>query len=180
MMLTLFLIGTFGFNFPIFISTMAVQVFHVGAHGYGMLTSTMAVGTLLGSAIAAGRKHHSLTILPVGAAAFAAGCTLAALSPDYAVFALALVVMGASSLTFTAMTSSIMQLTSDPGMRGRVIAIRLAVFAGGTPLGAPIVGWVANHFGPRWALGVGTSAGLVSALVALVFLWRYRVADKSR
>lgn len=166
----LFLIGTFGFNFPIFISTMAVQVFHVGAHGYGMLTSIMAMGTLIGAALAAGRETATFSTLPVGAAIFTGGCLLGAFAPDYAVFGFALVVLGISSLTFTATTSSLMQMTSDPGMRGRVIAIRLAVFAGGTPLGAPIVGWVANHFGARWALGVGGLAGASAAVVALMFL----------
>jgi len=124
----------------------------------------------MGAALAAGRETATFSTLPVGAAIFTGGCLLGAFAPDYAVFGLALVVLGISSLTFTATTSSLMQMTSDPGMRGRVIAIRLAVFAGGTPLGAPIVGWVANHFGARWALGVGGLAGASAAVVALMFL----------
>ena len=67
-----------------------------------------------------------------------------------------------------------MQLSTEPAMRGRVMAIYMAIFAGGTPLGAPIVGWVADKFGPRWGLGVGSAAGVVATLVGLLYLapWR--------
>ena len=61
-------------------------------------------------------------------------------------------------------------------MRGRVMAILLAIALGGTPIGAPIVGWVADHFGPRWALGVGAAAGLIAALAAVIYLWNGRRA----
>jgi MFS family permease len=77
-------------------------------------------------------------------------------------------------LTFTNSTSSLMQLSTEPGMRGRVIAIRLAVALGGTPIGAPIVGWVADRFGPRWALGVGAASGIGAAMVGLHYLIKYR------
>jgi MFS family permease len=67
-----------------------------------------------------------------------------------------------------------MQLTTEPAMRGRVMAIRLAVALGGTPLGAPVVGWVANQFGPRWALGLGAASGAVAAAVGAVYMLRRR------
>ena len=67
-----------------------------------------------------------------------------------------------------------MQLATEPAMRGRVMAMRLAVALGGTPIGAPIVGWVADHFGPRWSLGVGAAAGLAAALVGLFYVLRRR------
>jgi MFS family permease len=73
-------------------------------------------------------------------------------------------------VTFTNGTNSIMQLSTEPAMRGRVMALRVGVALGGTPIGAPIVGWVANHFGPRWALGVGAGAGLTAAMVAVYVL----------
>lgn len=165
--LMLFLIGTFGLNFPIFISTMAVGVFHLGADGYGLLNTVMACGTLGGSLLAAGRDRTGLRGLAAAAALFGAGCALAALAPNAVFFAGALVLVGISALTFTTATNSQMQLSSTPEMRGRVMAIRLAVALGGTPVGAPIVGWIANHFGPRWALGIGAAAGLAAALVAM-------------
>jgi len=164
-LLMLFLIGTFGLNFPIFISTMAVGVFHSGARGYGFLSSIMALGTISGSLLAARGEARFWWLLASGAG-FGVGCFLAAVAPTYALFGGALVVIGVAALAFTNATNSLMQLTTEPAMRGRVMALRVAIALGGTPIGAPIVGWVANHLGPRWALGVGACAGIAAALVA--------------
>jgi MFS family permease len=163
----LFLIGTFGLNFPIFISTMAVSAFHKGAGEYGLLTSIMAIGSVGGALLAARRPNPRIDLLVLGAAAFGLGVALAALTPNYGFFAAALVVVGVSAQTFTTTTNSVVQLSTDPVMRGRVMAILLAIALGGTPIGAPIVGWVADHFGPRWALAVGAAAGFGAALVGV-------------
>lgn len=172
-LLMLFLIGTFGLNFPIFISTMAVDVFHVDAGGFGLLSSMMAIGTLAGALLAAAQSKPRLTSLTIGAAVFGLGCTLAAFAPGYWWFAVALIVTGAAALTFTNGTNSIMQLSTEPAMRGRVMALRVGIALGGTPIGAPIVGWVANHFSPRWALGIAAAAGIAAALVAISLLSRH-------
>ncbi len=174
MLLMLALIGTFGLNFAIYISTMAVRVFHADARAYGLLTSCMAVGTVAGALLAAGRSRPGFGTLLAGAALFGLGCALAALAPGYWSFAAALVPTGAAALTFATTSNSLMQLASEPVMRGRVMALRIAVAMGGTPIGAPIVGQVADRFGPRWALGVGAAAGAAAALVALAYLWRRR------
>ena len=173
-MLMLFLIGAFGLNFPIFIATMSVKVFHAGAGPYGLLTSTMAIGTIAGALLAARRAEPHIALLLGSAALFGLGCALAAVMPDIWLFGLALVVIGASALTFTNATNSLAQLSTDPVMRGRVMAIRLAIALGCTPIGAPIVGWVADRFGPRWALGIGAAAGLAAALVGIGYLMKYR------
>jgi MFS family permease len=169
-LIMLFLIGTFGLNFPIFISTMAVNVFHSDARAFGLLSSIMALGTLSGALFAAGRQKPNLMSLLLGAGVFGIGCTLAALAPGYWWFGASLVVIGAASLTFTNGTNSIMQLSTEPAMRGRVMALRVGIALGGTPIGAPIVGWAANRFGPRWSLGVGAGAGFAAALVAVYVL----------
>jgi MFS family permease len=163
----MFLIGTFGLNFQIFISTMAVGVFHTDARGYGLLSSVMAVGTVLGALMAAGRRQARFGALSVGAAAFGLGCALAAAAPGYWVFALALVVIGVAALTFTNTSNALMQLSTPPPMRGRVMALRLGVLLGGTPIGAPIVGWIADAFGPRWAVAVGAASGFAAAVVGV-------------
>jgi MFS family permease len=168
----LFLIGTFGMNFPIFISTMAVNVFHSDARAFGLLSSIMAVGTVSGALFAASQKKQSLASLMAGAGVFGLGCTLAALAPGYWWFSATLIIIGAAGLTFANGTNSIMQLSTEPAMRGRVMALRVAIAFGGTPIGAPIIGWVANHFGPRWSLGIGAVSGFAAALVALLFLAR--------
>jgi MFS family permease len=173
-LLMLFLIGTFGLNFPIFISTMSVTVFHAGAGQYGLLSSCMALGSVSGALLAARRARPRLALLLGAATVFGAGCALAALMPNYVGFGLALALIGIAAQTFTTSTNSLVQLSTEPAMRGRVIAILLAIALGGTPLGAPVVGWVADHCGPRWALGVGAAAGFAAALVGLRYLATYR------
>lgn len=176
----LFLIGTFGLNFPIFISTMAIGVFHSDARGYGLLSSIMAVGTMSGALLAARRDRPGFASLLMGPGVFGLGCAFAAIAPSYGFFAGALVIIGVAALTFTNATTSLMQLTTEPTMRGRVMALRVGVALGGTPIGAPIVGWVADHAGPRWSLGVGAASGFAAALVAGVAMRRrvHRVLPK--
>ncbi|HTA21765.1 MAG TPA: MFS transporter [Polyangia bacterium] len=166
-MVMLFLVGTFGLNFPIFISTMSVSVFHKGAGQFGLLTSTMAIGSVTGALLSARRAKPRVAFLILGAALFGLGLGVAALMPSYGLFGLALVAIGASAQTFTTTANGAVQLATEPAMRGRVMAIFLAIALGGTPIGAPIVGWVADAFGPRWALAVGAAAGLCAAAVGL-------------
>ena len=173
-LLMLFLIGTFGLNFPIFISTMSVTVFHAGASRYGLLTSIMAVGSVLGALLSARREKPRTSLLFAGPALFGLGLTLAALMPGYWLFGLALVVVGVSAQTLTTTANSTVQLSTEPAMRGRVMAIFLAVALGGTPLGAPLVGWVSDTFGPRWGLGIGAASGFAAAGVGLYYLAKRR------
>ncbi|MGJ5006268.1 MFS transporter [Bradyrhizobium oligotrophicum] len=166
-LIMLALIGTFGLNFQIFVSTMAIKVFHSDARGYGLLSSVMAVGTVAGALFNASRRRPRFGALLAGSGLFGLGCTLAALAPTIWLFGAALVVIGVAALMFTNTTNSLMQLATEPSMRGRVMALRVGVALGGTPIGAPIVGWVADSLGPRWALGVGAASGLAAALVAI-------------
>jgi MFS family permease len=169
-LMMLFLIGTFGLNFQIFISTMAVKVFRTDARGFGLLSSIMAIGTIGGALLAAGRDKPQFGTLLLGSGVFGIGCTLAAFSLGYWWFAAALAVIGVAALTFTTATNSMMQLSTTPALRGRVMAIRVGVALGGTAMGAPIVGWVANHFGPRWALGIGAISAFLAAVVAALVI----------
>jgi hypothetical protein len=131
----LFLVATFGLNFPIFIATMAVSVFRVDAHAYGLLTSMMAVGSIAGALLSARRARPRMSLLVGGAAVFGAGCASAALMPGYGLFAASLVVIGIAAQTFMIGANSTVQLACDPAMRGRVMAIYLAIALGSTPLG---------------------------------------------
>ena len=170
----LLLIGTFGFNFAIFISTMSVTVFHGNASQYGLLTSAMAAGTMSGALLSARRPFPGMVLMGVAAAAFGVTLAVAAVMPGPVLFAVVLYFVGLAALTFMTASNSMMQLTTERAMRGRVLALRIAVVMGGTPIGAPLVGWVVDHFGARWALGVGALAGLAAAAVAVAYLVRHR------
>ncbi len=170
----LFIIGTFGLNFPIYISTMSVTVFRAGAGEYGILSSVMAVGSVVGALMAAGRDKPRFGLLVLATAIFGVGCGLAGLAPNYWLFGALLVFIGVAAQTFTTSTNSLVQLSTEPMMRGRVLAILLAMLMGGTLIGAPIVGWVTDMFGPRMGLAVGASAGISAFLIGIMYLARYR------
>ncbi|WP_296259749.1 MULTISPECIES: MFS transporter [unclassified Pseudomonas] len=164
-MLMLFLVGTFGLNFPIYISTMAVTVFDADSARYGLLTSLMAVGSVTGALLSARRARPTATLVFRACALFGGCFLLAAMMTNFWLFGLLLFVLGISAQTFTTSANSMVQLSTEPLMRGRVMAILLATTLGGTPIGAPIVGWVADLFGPRWAMAIGAASGLLAAWV---------------
>lgn len=178
MLFMLFLISTFGLNFPIFISTMAVDVFHADARGYGLLSASMAVGTVAGALLTAGRVSPQFETLLGGAAMFGSGCVLAAIAPGTFTFAAALALIGVAALTFTNTSNSLMQLSTEPAMRGSVMALRVGIALGGAPIGAPSVGWIAAHLGPYWTLGVGAASGFAAMIVGVYALVRERRRSK--
>lgn len=177
LMLLIFLVGTFGLNFPIFIATMSVQVFHAGPDMFGILSSCMAIGSVAGALYSASRARPSRTGLLLAAVLFGAGCVGAACAPNLMLFAILLAVTGLSAQFFNTSTNSLVQLGTEPEMRGRVMAILLALFLGGTPLGAPLIGSIADHFGARWALITGGSSGWIAAIIWGYYLVRRRTKE---
>lgn len=170
----LFIVGTYGLNFPVFISTMSITTFHGGAHLYGILSSMMAVGSVLGALHVAGKTAPNLSFLTLSALGFGIVGTVAALMPAAALFGLFLVALGVTTQMFTTTANSLVQLSTDPSMRGRVMAIYMGIFLGCTPLGAPLVGWIADAYGPRWSLGVGAAAGFIAAGIGGIYQIRAR------
>mgnify|MGYP000213914415 CR=1 FL=1 len=167
----IFMLGTFGLNFQITNALMATKVFGVGPEGYGLLGSVMASGTLAAALLAARRRRPRLRLVVGGLAAFAVVTTVLALAPSYWVYTVLLVPTGLTSLTVMTAANTTVQLTTAPEMRGRVMSLYMAIFTGGTPLGAPLIGWVGDAWGPRWTLLVGAIATGIAALVAAGYLW---------
>jgi MFS family permease len=173
-LLMLFLVATFGINFPVFVSGMAVKAFHAGSGAFGLLSSMLAVGSVTGALFAARREKPRVSFLLAGSAIFGVGLATAALMPTYALFGLVLVVVGWSAQTFNTTANSTVQLWTEPAMRGRVMAIYMAIVQGCTPLGAPFLGWVADRYGPRWSLAVGATSCFLAAIVGIRYLVRHR------
>jgi MFS family permease len=171
-MALVFVLGTFGMNFQITTALMATKEFHEGPTGYGMLGSIMAIGSLAGALLAARRKTPRLRVLLLALAGFTVSTAIGALAPTYEFFALALIPIGLSSLTALTTANAMVQLSVDPQMRGRVMALYMAVFMGGTPIGAPIIGWIGDVLGARWTIGIGALAVGLSLVAVAVYLRR--------
>ena len=167
------IIGTFGFNFQVTIALMARETFGLGAQDFGLLSTAFAVGSLTGALLSTRRSvRPRQRFLVVAAVAFGVLTVVAGLMPTSASFAVMLVPAGAAALIYSVAANSFVQLGADPQMRGRVMALYFMCFMGGTPVGAPVIGWVAEHWGAPWGLIIG---GTVVVLAATgVGLWLAR------
>jgi MFS family permease len=167
-----FFAGTFGMNFQMTSALMATGVFHKGAGEYGILGTFMAIGSLTGALLAARRASARRLLLVLATAAFAIAEITAGLMPSYWLFALWLPVMGACAITMMNALQTTVQMTVDSHMRGRVMALYMMVLMGGTPVGAPIIGWVGETFGARWTLILGGGATLLAVVGATLWVMR--------
>ncbi|TXR51749.1 MFS transporter [Quadrisphaera setariae] len=166
------LVGAFGMNFQMTTALMARVEFGLGASSYGLLGSIMAIGSLTGALLAARREKPRLRLVVGAATAFGVFAIIASVMPGYWTFALALIPVGLSALTLMTAANATVQMTTPPELRGRVMALYMAVFAGTTPLGAPLVGWIGEVAGPRWSIAVGGIAALVAAAVVVLVVSR--------
>jgi MFS family permease len=176
-------VGTLTFNFQVLLPLLASQTWHGTAATYALLTAAMAVGSVAGALASGARGRVSPMILVVAATGFGAVELLAAMAPSLPLQVLALIPLGAVSVTFSAGVNSTMQLAVAPAMRGRVMGLYSIVFLGSTPIGAPLVGWLAEIAGPRAGMALGGAAALVAAALAVAAyartgdgLWSRRVA----
>jgi MFS family permease len=163
-MLLAFTLGTFGFNSQITIALMAREVFGLGAGAFGLLSTAYAVGSLSGALLSTRRSSRPLQrFLIVSAVAFGALLIVSGLMSNYYAFAALLIPTGAAALVFSVACNSFVQLGVEPQMRGRVLALYFMCFMGGTPVGAPLIGWISERLGAPWGLIGG---GLVCVVVA--------------
>lgn len=169
-----FLWGTFVMNFAVFIATMTRIVFELGPTQYGVLSSVLALGSVSGALLSARRGGPRLGIIAWAALAAAAALVAAALAPNPWLFGVALVAVGVAAMTLITTANSYVQITTPPAMRGRVIALYMAIFVGGTPIGAPLVGLIAQTAGPRFAMLTAAAAAAVIVIIAVVYFLRTR------
>ncbi|MEV7726570.1 MFS transporter [Streptomyces sp. NPDC087917] len=165
-------IGTFGFNFPIWLSAYVSDVFHGDAGTYGLFNTLIAAGSLAGALLAARRGQARLRLLVSAAALFGGLLLVTAYAPGFWLFAALLVPVGMFGLTVNVVANSSVQMATDPEMRGRVMALFMMVFTGGTPVGAPLVGWVTDTYGARVGMASGGAISLLAALGVAAVLAR--------
>lgn len=171
-MVSVFLIGSFGLNSAMNIAAMATTEFGKGAGEFGVLNSVMAIGSVCGTLLAARRDTPRMRFIFISAAAFGLTCLLAALSFNMFSFGLTLIPMGLAALSIITSANAYVQVTTDEEMRGRVMSLYMAVFVGGTPVGAPLVGLVNDHIGARWGLGVAAASGIIAAIIGVTWYMR--------
>jgi len=162
-------VGMVGFNFPVTLAALAKTGFHTGAASFGLFSTALAAGALGGALAGSGRKGRPSAYVVIGAAiAFGALEVLAGLAPTFWLVAATLVPTGFFSIYFAQAANQRVQLGTHASYRGRVMALYILVFLGTTPLGAPAIGWFAEHVGPSAAIWLGGVVSLVTAVAALV------------
>jgi MFS family permease len=171
-LLMIALVGILAWEFQVTLPLMASNVFGGGAGAYGVMASTMGVGAVIGGFISASRAKPRAASLCFAAMGWGIAITLAALAPNLPLELVAMVFVGYGSVTFNSYAKTTLQLASVPSMRGRVMALWFLAWQGTTPIGGPLVGWIAQVSDARWALIVGGVPTLICGVLALPALRR--------
>jgi MFS family permease len=168
------LVGLMAYEFQVSLPVLAEQTFHGGSVVYGFMTAAMGVGAVIGGLFTAARGRTGLRPMIIAAAGFGVAILACAYSPEVGVAYAALLFVGWASVSFIAIGNSTIQLSADPSMRGRVIALWQVAFQGTTPVGGPLIGWVIAMSDPRSGLAVGGASCLVAAAGGILLARRYR------
>jgi MFS family permease len=165
-------VAMFAYTMPVLLAAYANDVYKVGSAGYGFFNSLVAVGALTGAVLSTRRMSLTLRVVIGGAIALGVVQASASLSPDIVVFALLMAASGAASLSFLISANSLVQMSTNVSIRGRVMALYILVQLGGQALGGPVMGWIVEQFGPEWGLAVSGLVPLLTALVLGVLMMR--------
>jgi MFS family permease len=171
-MLMIALVGTLAWEFPVTLPLMASQVFHGGAGTYALMTSVMGIGAVAGGLVSAARSRLRARSLCLAAIGWGIAITVAALAPSLPAELAILLFVGYGSITFNSYAKTTLQLASRPEMRGRVMALWALAWQGSTPIGGPLVGWIAQVADARWSLIIGGVPTLLCGILALPALTR--------
>ena len=172
-MIVVSVVAALGLNFQMTSALMARIEFGRGPEDYGIMGSVLAIGSLGGALLAARRERPRLRLVLGAAMLFGVSSAVMASMPTYGLYMAASVAVGFSQLTMLTSANAYVQTTTVPFMRGRVMALYSMLLMGSTPLGAPVIGWVGEHVGPRWSVGVGSIASVAVAIAATAWAVRY-------
>jgi len=164
LLIIVFFVAAFGMNFQMTTALMSREVFHSGASSFGLASTMLAVGAVCGSLLAARRMRPRMRLMLIAAAFFGVLEIVSGVMPNYNLFLVTLVPTGLALLTFNTTANAVMQLSVPAWMRGRVMGLYMLVFAGSSPIGAPLLGWLAEVFGPRSGLVIGGVVSLAAVL----------------
>jgi MFS family permease len=170
-------VGTLTYEFNVVLPALAAETFQSGAQSLGWLSAAMGAGAVVGGLISATRQSSGVKAIAVASIVFGFAVLFSAVMPNVLWSCVALIPVGAASIWFTTAGTSAMQLHAEPHMRGRVMSLWTVAFIGSTPVGAPIIGWVAETAGPRWALGLGAAAAVAAGLYGAK--WAIRMNKES-
>ncbi len=170
-LLLLACIGTFGYNFGVVLPLLARFALNLGAVGFGSLNTAMGIGALVGALAVAPRLPAMRRTLLIAGGSFAVLLLLVSAIVSYPVALVCLVLVGVASVTYSAVTNTTLQLNSDEEYRGRVLSLYTLLFAGTTPIGGALTGWLADLWGIRLALGL--EAAICVLAVSAGAIWRF-------
>lgn len=169
-------VACLGMNFQLTTASMARLVFNMEADGYGILGSILAIGSVTGALLAARRQSQPrVRVVVMAAFGFGIAAGLNAVMPTYPLYAISLIPVGLMMLTLMTSANTAVQMSTDPRMRGRVMALYQTVMQGSTPIGALLVGWISEALSPRWGVGIGAISAFV--VVAGAYIWGRRTWD---
>ena len=170
------LVGLFAYEFSVSLPVLAERSFHGGAEAYGFMTAAMGIGAVIGGLFTAARGRTGLRPMIIASVGFGAAILVCAFAPFLGLAYAALLLVGWASVSFIAIGNSTIQLSAEPSMRGRVIALWQVAFQGTTPVGGPAIGWIIALTDPRIGLAVGGASCFAAAIGGVVLARRYRHA----
>jgi MFS family permease len=172
-------VGLFAYEFPVSLPVLAQQTFHGGSEAYGFMTATMGIGAVIGGLFSAAKGRTGLRPMILASVGFGLAILVCAYSPVLGVAYAALLFVGWASVSFISIGNSTIQLSSDPSMRGRAIALWQVAFQGTTPIGGPAIGWIIAGTNPRLGLAVGGVSCLAAAAGGALLAWRHQRRETS-
>src|ERR1700691_177014 len=168
------LVGLFAYEFSVSLPVLAQQSFHGGAEAYGFMTAAMGIGAVIGGLFTAARGRTGLRPMIIASVGFGTAILVCAYAPSLGLAYAALLFVGWASVSFNSIGNSTIQLSAEPSMRGRVLALWQVAFQGTTPAGGPAIGWIIGLTAPRIGLAVGAASCFAAAIGGVVLARRYR------